>query len=93
MILTWFCTYTLRYVITVPSMWELDTIQAMKKALCGAGIIRYVDVGEDDCMVVLEPEAASVFAKKDAERRINERNPQGEIIFYNAADNVRIRTN
>lgn len=62
---------TLRYVITVPSVWKQETIQVMKTALFRAGIIRSVNASEDDCMFALEPEAASVFAKKDAEEQRN----------------------
>jgi molecular chaperone DnaK (HSP70) len=56
---------TIRYVITIPTIWSEKTIQAMKTALFMAKIITSVNAPDNDCMFVLEPEAASVCAKND----------------------------
>jgi len=55
------------YVITVPSIWSDAAVQAMRDALSIAKIISGINAGEEECMFVLEPEAASAFIKMSAD--------------------------
>jgi hypothetical protein len=54
----------IRFVITVPAIWNDQAKAIMKKSLVKAGIID-AESGEDDYMFVLEPEAASTFCLKE----------------------------
>jgi len=56
----------IRFVITIPAIWSELSLDTMKQALVKAGIIQNENVGEEDCMFVLEPEAASAFCKEKA---------------------------
>lgn len=50
----------IRWVVSVPSCWDENTIQKYKKALLRAKIIKDINASEDDLLIITEPEAAGV---------------------------------
>jgi len=69
----------IRWVLTVPALWEEDHKQFMRKACIEAGIVD--DLSSQNLLLCLEPEGASIQCREDADATLKEQLVKDSIVM------------
>lgn len=69
----------IRWVLTVPALWQEDHKQFMRKAALQAGIIE--ELNSPNLLLCLEPEGASIQCREDAEAALRDKMEKGTSVM------------